>query len=225
MNIFKHNFQYALSVSKTLGMTCLLTLMLNACSQEQSNQVDADAGMAVLSGQLSQPFAYSGYSNPQYSGQRRESLYIPVEDGTRLAATLFFPEDGPVQQFPVILWYLPGHRQSPSIRQQGKAPYGSREQIDFFTSHGYVWVLVEMRGSGASFGTRIDRSPQIGVDGRDVVEWLAQQSWSNGSVGMVGSSYQGFPRWTAAQKPAGLKAIFPEIAGFDEYSIMFYQGH
>lgn len=185
----------------------------------------ASAACAADTVRVSQPFEYEGYSTVQYTAQRRVSTFIPMTDGTELAATIFLPENGPAARVPAILWYLPGHRESIDPRSGELKPYGSAEQIEFFTSHGYAWVLVEMRGSGASFGTRIDRGPQIGRDGKDIVEWLARQSWSNGNVGMVGASYQGFSQYaTAAERPKGLKAIFPEIAGFDEYSIMFYPG-
>lgn len=174
---------------------------------------------------VSKPFEYRGYSSPEYSEQKRLSMFIPVSDGTKLAATIFLPVVPGDTRIPVLLWYLPGHRESIDPRTGALRSYGSPEQIKFFTSHGYAWALVEMRGSGASFGTRQDRSPQIGRDGKDVIEWLAKQPWSNGNVGMVGASYQGFSQYaSAAHRPTGLKAIFPEIAGFDEYSIMFYPG-
>ena len=66
----------------------------------------------------------------------------------------------------------------------------------------------------------------IGKDGKDLVDWIAAQAWCNGNVGMVGVSYQGFSQYAiAGEKPAALKAIFPEIAGFDDYaSGLFYPG-
>ena len=83
-----------------------------------------------------------------------------------------------------------------------------------------------MRGSGASFGFRvIDRGPQIGKDGRELVDWIARQPWSTGKVGMIGASFQGFSQFaTAAEQPRALKAIFPEIAGFDDYTSLYYPG-
>jgi putative CocE/NonD family hydrolase len=183
------------------------------------------ANAAADDSRVSKPFEYRGYSSATFSEQKRVATFIPMRDGTKLAATIFMPVADRTTRVPVILWYLPGHRESIDPRTGAMRPYGSPEQIKFFTSHGYAWALVEMRGSGASFGTRQDRSPQIGLDGKEVVEWLATQSWSDGSVGMVGASYQGFSQYaTAAHRPKGLKAIFPEIAGFDEYSIMFYPG-
>jgi putative CocE/NonD family hydrolase len=102
----------------------------------------------------------------------------------------------------------------------------SDADLAFFTGRGYVIAIAEMRGSGASFGTRVlDRGPQIGNDGKDLVDWIARQPWSDGRVGMIGASYQGFSQYaTAAERPAALRAIFPEIAGFDDYTSMFHPG-
>ncbi|MEN9683212.1 MAG: hypothetical protein RLZZ427_963, partial [Pseudomonadota bacterium] len=67
--------------------------------------------------------------------------------------------------------------------------------------------------------------PQIARDGKDLVDWIAVQEWSDGRLGMIGASYQGFAQYAvASQRPAALKAIFPEIAGFDDYTSMFYPG-
>src|SRR5690606_15123518 len=147
--------------------------------------------------------------------------------GVELAVTVYLPTDGPeVSGFPVLLWYMPGHRESIDPETGEIISAYTDEDLDFFTSHGYALAAAEMRGSGASFGVReLDRGPQIGKDGKALVEWLATREWSNGPVGMVGLSYQGFSQYaTAAEGPAGLKAIFPEIAGFDDYTSMFHPG-
>lgn len=158
---------------------------------------------------------------------KRLAAYVPMQDGVRLAITVHLPEGDPaVQRHPVLLWYLPGHREKIDPRTGELTPVWSQEDLRFFTSHGYALAAAEMRGSGASFGTReLDRGPQIGIDGRWLVDWIAAQPWSDGHVGMVGSSYQGFSQYaTAAQRPAALRAIFPEIAGFDDYTSMFRPG-
>ncbi|MBI3740797.1 MAG: CocE/NonD family hydrolase [Chloroflexi bacterium] len=51
-------------------------------------------------------------------------------------------------------------------------------------------------------------------DGAATVEWIAQQEWFDGNLGMWGQSYTGFTQWCAAQDaPRALKAIAPSIAG------------
>jgi putative CocE/NonD family hydrolase len=163
----------------------------------------------------------------QFKRYERFAEYVPVRDGTRLAVTRYVPADGPDQsRFPTLLWYLPGHRESIDPKTGALRSAMSESDLAFFTGRGYVVAIAEMRGSGASFGTRaLERDPQIGKDGKDLVEWIVRQPWSDGRVGMIGASYQGFSQYaTAAERPRGLLAIFPEIAGFDDYTSMFYPG-
>lgn len=150
-----------------------------------------------------------------------------MEDGVRLAITVYRPAGAAADsRHPVLLWYMPGHRESIDPATGRLSPAWSEEDLRFFTAQGYALAAAEMRGSGASFGTRVlDRGPQIGRDGKALVDWIAAQPWSDGRVGMVGSSYQGFSQYaTAAERPAALRAIFPEIAGFDDYTSMFHPG-
>ncbi|MBN1848275.1 MAG: CocE/NonD family hydrolase [Deltaproteobacteria bacterium] len=175
---------------------------------------------------ISSPLQYSGYTSPDYEGYTYWSEYVPVSDGTQLAVAVYLPSNGPsAGPFPVVFWLLPGHRVNINPAT-GQVIHPQGATADFFTSYGYAFVIAEMRGSGASFGSRLERSPQIGKDGKDLVDWMAAQSWCDGNVGMVGASYQGFSQYaTAGEKPAALKAIFPEIAAFDEYTGgLFYPG-
>ncbi len=176
----------------------------------------ADAAPDFL-GQTERPAQFSGYT--------RAAAYVPARDGVKLAVTYYLPVAN-AMRFPVLLWYHPGHRESIDVKTGAIRPTMSAADVAFWTSHGYGVAIAEMRGSGASFGRReLDRGPQIGRDGKDIVDWIAAQPWSDGAVGMIGASYQGFAQYaTAAQRPAALKAIFPEIAGFDDYTSMFYPG-
>ncbi|MEO8754788.1 MAG: CocE/NonD family hydrolase, partial [Casimicrobiaceae bacterium] len=172
-------------------------------------------------------FVESAETPTEYIGYERHADYVAVADGTRLAVTWYVPAGAPAAaRFPVLLWYMPGPRESIDPLTGMIRPGMDPEELEFFTGHGYAVMVAEMRGSGASFGFRVlDRGPQIGVDGRDLVNWIARQPWSTGSVGMIGSSYQGFSQFaTAAQRPRALKAIFPEIAGFDDYTSLYYPG-
>ena len=92
--------------------------------------------------------------------------------------------------------------------------------------YGYVIVSVDVRGSGASYGTfRGLFSPEETNDAYDITEWLAVQPWSDGNIGMYGRSYMGITQFMAASKaPPHLKAIFPEMSEFDHYSFVYPGG-
>ncbi len=79
--------------------------------------------------------------------------------------------------------------------------------------------MAAVRGSGASFGTRVDATPPVeSLDAYDITEWLAGRPWCSGAVGMYGISYSGAAQFMAASTaPPHLKAIFPEMAMFDLY--------
>ncbi|MCJ7596470.1 MAG: CocE/NonD family hydrolase, partial [Desulfobacterales bacterium] len=83
--------------------------------------------------------------------------------------------------------------------------------IDFMVTRGYAFVIPDPRGVGKSEGEWNGMySPQEQKDVYDVIEWVAEQPWCDGNVGMIGMSYFGFIQpLAAAQQPPHLKAIMP----------------
>lgn len=156
----------------------------------------------------------------------RMAQYVPMRDGVELALTVYLPAREPGTRHPVLLWVNPDRRERIDPVTGQLTPIMAPHDIAFFNAQGYAIALAEMRGGGASFGAReLDRGPQIGRDGADLVRWITRQDWSDGNLGMIGASYQGFTQYaTAAEAPEGLRAIFPEIAGFDDYTSMFNPG-
>jgi uncharacterized protein len=78
---------------------------------------------------------------------------------------------------------------------------------DFFADYGYAVVTQDVRGRGDSEG---DWEPWINEfgDGHDTVEWIGEQEWCSGKVGMLGGSYEGWVQWAAAARhPAHLAAM------------------
>jgi hypothetical protein len=147
-----------------------------------------------------------------------------MSDGVKLAVDVYLPSggsgDGP---FPVLLNYLPYHRAlidpySGKI-DVGYVVPGTEALVKLLTSNGYAVVIADMRGSGASFGSKFDMDPQIAKDGKELVDWIDEQPWCDGNVGMFGGSYHGWSQFAVAgQWPRALKAIMPEIMSFDMFS-------
>jgi putative CocE/NonD family hydrolase len=85
--------------------------------------------------------------------------------------------------------------------------------------HGYVGVAVDTRGKRLSPDEILPWEHEV-QDTYGVIDWISRQPWSNGEVGMYGSSYIGFAQWAAAKSlhPA-LKTIVPSVASFPGFGL------
>ena len=159
-------------------------------------------------------------------GIARESRYVPVRDGTRLAVNIYRPAvagNETTARLPVVFAFTPYRARyrdaSGTVVELGLS---DRLGLKSLTDHGYVIAVADIRGKGASFGARRgfqDRTEAL--DGHDLVEWLAHQPWSTGKVGMIGCSYLGGATLqTASTAPPSLKAIFVGAADLDKYAFV-----
>src|SRR5882724_7665895 len=142
-----------------------------------------------------------------------ENLWIPLADGTRLAARLWLPEDAERQPVPALLEYLPYRKRDGTVERDALThPY--------LAGHGYAAVRVDIRGSGESEGLLFDEyAKQEQNDGVEVIAWLAAQPWCSGVVGMMGISWGGFNGLQiAARRPPALKAIVTICSSDDRYA-------
>lgn len=178
---------------------------------------------ATAQPRVSEPGRYEGYSQARFDGWTRTSQYVAVRDGTRIAIDIFRPtHHGALHDAPLPVVWEHRRYQRASIGPDGRIT----SQLDrgdhpmrTVVAHGYVYAVADVRGSGASFGTRVDATPpQESLDAYDITEWLAAQPWSSGRVGMYGISYAGTAQLMAARTaPPHLKAVFPEMVMFDLY--------
>ena len=144
----------------------------------------------------------------------RETLntWIPLADGTRLAARIWLPEDAESAPVPAILEYLPYRK------DDGTAAADARRH-PYFAGHGYASVRVDLRGTGDSDGLlRGEYLEQEQDDALEVLRWLAGQPWCTGDVGMIGYSWGGFNGLqVAARRPPELKAVITHASTDDRY--------
>lgn len=150
--------------------------------------------------------------------QQFSSHYIEMPDGVKLAADVYLPESTKEEKLPTLVMFERYWRSTIDRKNKDAKPqlYG-RDQ--FFNDSGYVIMIVDTRGTGASFGTRdSEYSPQEVMDAKTVVDWIVAQSWSNGNVGSYGTSYTGTTAelLCATQHPA-VKAVIPGWSDFDLY--------
>jgi putative CocE/NonD family hydrolase len=165
-----------------------------------------------------------------YKGIERSSRYITMRDGVKIAIDLYLPkniQEG--EQLPTVLNQTRYFR-----RTIFKWPFGwlmewrspFKQAVNRLISHGYACVIVDARGSGASFGFRqMEWSPDEVKDGAEVLDWVVQQPWSNGTVASTGISYDG----TAAEmflvnRHPAVKAAIIRYALFNVYTDIIHPG-
>lgn len=189
------------------------------------------AGFAQTETRVSRFGEYHGYSEPTYDGWKRSSFFITVRDGTRLAADLFIPtRKGMLASEPLpVIWTANRYRRvftDPEDRKQVVTMLDDFSWLSEVLRHGYIVAVVDVRGSGASFGTFGGMfNARETEDSYDVTEWLGIQPWSTGKVGMYGRSYLGITQYrVAGLAPPHLAAIFPEVALTDLYALTWSGG-
>ena len=94
---------------------------------------------------------------------------------------------------------------------------------DNFIPHGYAFAQVSVFGTEESSGCFDYRGAGEGLGIHHAVEWLGQQNWSNGNVGLYGKSYEGATQWEAAALGSEhLKTIVP-ISGTTALHPLLYK--
>lgn len=158
------------------------------------------------------------------------SRYLPMRDGCRLAADIYLPAPLPgtsaPESFPTVVIFTPYYRRFRLSGTGAEASPNAAKYRDAFVPKGYAVVVVDVRGTGASYGTRDTlRSPSERDDYREVAEWIANQTWSNGKIGSTGISYLGAAAcFLASTGHPAVKAIAPLFSVSDIYSEQLYIG-
>lgn len=150
--------------------------------------------------------------------QTISSHFVEMEDGVNLALDVYLPANYVEGKLPTLVQFERYWRSSVSLKEKDSLPklYGLSK---YFSDNGYVIVVVDTRGSGASFGTRVSEySVQEVMDAGKVLDWIVAQPWSDGKIGSYGTSYTGTTaELLCATKHPALKAVIPGWSDFDVY--------
>jgi putative CocE/NonD family hydrolase len=183
----------------------------------------------IESGDLISKFGkYEGYSKPIYDEWRRTSRYLEMSDGVKLALDIIRPaKNGNFAEEPLpVIWDYYAYVRAGVEDGKIASRVDRSSTLQTLVKHGYIVVVVDARGLGASFG--MVRNPitlEEGKYGYEITEWIASQSWCSGNVGMFGHSYSAIMHFMiASQNPPHLKAIFPSMASFDFYHLVYPGG-
>ena len=168
------------------------------------------------------------------TGARCGQAMVPARDGARLNTFVFLPPEG--TRFPAILHRTPygiatadtrdkfdvAHAwlPNPAEPMRGSILRGWRAIVE----HGYAAVYQDCRGRHGSEGE--DRVyADDAADGWDTLEWIAAQPWSNGRVGMSGSSAGATTTFAAAStRHPSLRAFFAQAGGSSIYDDVVCEG-
>lgn len=140
----------------------------------------AAVAVAALAGVT--PAAWAQDAMGPHGHSVMKDVMVPMRDGVRLATDIHLPTDanGAVldEPLPTVLMRTPYSKE------------GGQSAATYFTSYGYAVVYQDTRGRYKSEGVWHMLNDD-GPDGYDAVEWIARQPWSNGRIGMIGTSYVG----------------------------------
>ncbi|GHG97078.1 CocE/NonD family hydrolase [Pseudodonghicola xiamenensis] len=184
-----------------------------------TKQVDLNSRVSAYEADRAVP--YSLPSKPQ-------SSYLTMRDGCRIAVDVWCPEGAAEgETFPTLLLFTPYFRRfklaegSDAIANPNTAKFSN-----YFVPRGYVVVVVDVRGTGASFGTRDGfRSPRERLDSAEIADWVIAQPWSNGILGATGISYLGAASdFLASTGHPAVKAIAPLFSVWDTYADNYFPG-
>jgi len=179
--------------------------------------------------------AYWSTRKEQFGVNKKpKSVYVTMPDGVRIAVDTYLPQaiTGGVaapEKVPTIVvftCYTKRFALKPDAKPGTEdCPRLSRYR-DAFVPRGYAVVTVDVRGSGASFGSRDGfRSPREREDSKIISDWIVSQGWSDGNIGAVGISYGGAASdFIASTGHPAVKAIAPLFAVWDTYSDHYYPG-
>jgi uncharacterized protein len=151
----------------------------------------------------------------------KREVMIPMRDGVKLHTVIVVPKGA--KYAPILLTRTPYDASHRVVRNNSPHMLASLPEGDaVFVTDGYIRVFQDVRGKYGSEGDYVMTRPVRGplnhtqvdhvTDGYDTIDWLVKNTpESNGRVGMIGSSYEGFTVVMALLDPhPALKVAAPE---------------
>jgi putative CocE/NonD family hydrolase len=157
---------------------------------------------------------------------RNQALYLPMRDGVRIAIDVWLPAGLAVGATVPTLMHATRYWRARGMVDRNLEADSNFAMAERLNGAGYAYVVVDARGTGASFGVcTASYSPDEVADYGEIVRWIAAQPWSNQRVGTFGISYAAnTAELTATAAPSALKAIAPRFSDFDVYDQLLFPG-
>ncbi len=146
--------------------------------------------------------------------EHADQTFVSMADGVRLATDIYLPRRA--GRRPAILVRLPYDKGS----DHAWVPMVASRLVD----EGYAVVAQDVRGKARSEG-QTEAFVHEAADGATTLDWIEEQPWSDGRVGMWGQSYFGFTQWAAASTGhRALRCIVPQMTASDIAGEWMYRG-
>ncbi|KAI1858296.1 uncharacterized protein JN550_012827 [Neoarthrinium moseri] len=162
-----------------------------------------------------------------YIFEKNVSIQLKSNNRGIVRANVYRPKTS--NKVPVIVTYGPYGKDIPysdflkhsfeEINPKHQSVHSAFETPDprFWTNEGYAVLRADEIGCGQSPGILDTMSKNTTDAFCEVIEWAAEQPWSNGKVGLLGISYFGGSQWrVAARRPNGLACMIP-YEGMSDY--------
>ncbi|WP_327675103.1 CocE/NonD family hydrolase [Kitasatospora sp. NBC_00458] len=156
---------------------------------------------------------------------RLRSLYVAMPDGVRIAADVWLPPGATAgSRLPTVLETSRYWRSRD--RSDGSEGDPRSGPASVWNARGYAYVVTDLRGTGASFGTLdAELGTSLIKDSGALGDWIAAQPWSNGRVGTTGVSYGGDTAILAlGLRNHHITAAAPNSYDFDPYEDLIRPG-
>ncbi len=151
-------------------------------------------------------------------------IAVRSRHGATVRADVYLPAGGK-RPFPVLLCASPYQKSLRRLPVNWAFAFIEYGPMQLYLDRGYAYVIVDVPGSGVSDGDFDFVSRQEGEAINDVIEFVAQQKWATGKIGMIGQSYLCWSQWNAARtRPPHLTTIVPFDGATDMYRDWMYQG-
>jgi uncharacterized protein len=195
-------------------------------SPEPTSATSAGTSPVVVATTTDDPAAVPGASPVSIDRSKKlQSLYVPMRDDVRLAIDVWLPETAAEASVPMLI-RATRYQRAIDTQSSDPAMNSNAEEAQQWLDRGYGLVIVDARGSGASFGSRNSELSLAEVeDYGEIIEWVGTQPWSNGRVGSYGVSYDGDTAEHMARFAGEhLVAIAPQFSDFDPWRQTIFPG-
>ncbi len=188
----------AFLLRRTLLVTSLLSILLPLATAQKNTAKPAPATLPSESPTVFTP------TNTGFDYDRREVM-IPMRDGVKLHTVILVPKGA--KNSPILLTRTPYSATQLTTNSQsshlGSSLFGYDNATDVIIDGGYIRVIQDVRGKYGSEGDYVMNRPLRGplnptnvdhaTDTYDTIDWLVKNTpESNGKVGIIGISYDGF---------------------------------